>query len=193
LAAGADSVSAAIAALFDAHAQAYQILSAQAVAFHDQFVQVLNAGAGSYAAAEAANVLPFQTPLQALQTVQQGVLNAATAPAQAFSGASELPTTGQAGVPATAGSARAVFGDGGRGGTSVLAAATSRGSSARSFGAGGAGADGGLAAVKADAIGQLGQGGASGPAIGADTAAGSGLTAAPARTSRPAAARAATS
>ena len=38
LAAGADEVSAAIAALFSGHAQAYQALSAQAESFHAQFV-----------------------------------------------------------------------------------------------------------------------------------------------------------
>lgn len=46
LAAGADDVSAAIAALFGAHAQAYQTISAQAATFHAQFVQTLSAGAG---------------------------------------------------------------------------------------------------------------------------------------------------
>ncbi len=35
--------------------QAYQALSAQAAAFHQQFVQALSSAAGSYAAAEAAN------------------------------------------------------------------------------------------------------------------------------------------
>lgn len=55
LAAGADDVSAAIAALFGAHAQAYQTISAQAATFHAQFVQTLSAGAGAYANAEAAN------------------------------------------------------------------------------------------------------------------------------------------
>ena len=40
LAAGADEVSAAIATVFDAHAQAYQALGAQAAAFHNQFVQL---------------------------------------------------------------------------------------------------------------------------------------------------------
>jgi hypothetical protein len=54
-AAGADEVSASIAALFGAHAQAYQALSAQAATFHHQFVQALTAGANSYAGAEAAN------------------------------------------------------------------------------------------------------------------------------------------
>jgi hypothetical protein len=61
LAAGADEVSATIATLFGAHAQAYQALSAQAAAFHDQFVQLMGVGAGQYAAAEAANASPLQT------------------------------------------------------------------------------------------------------------------------------------
>ena len=39
LAAGADEVSAAVAAVFGAHAEGYQILSTQAAAFHQQFVQ----------------------------------------------------------------------------------------------------------------------------------------------------------
>ncbi len=53
LAAAEDEVSAAIAALFSAHGQGFQALGAQAAAFHAQFVQALNAGAGSYASAEA--------------------------------------------------------------------------------------------------------------------------------------------
>ena len=57
LAAGADEVSAQIAALFGAHAQGYRALSAQAAAFHEQFVQALRGGAASYASAEAANAL----------------------------------------------------------------------------------------------------------------------------------------
>ncbi len=39
LAAAGDEVSAAIAAVFSAHGQRYQALTAQAAAFHDQFVQ----------------------------------------------------------------------------------------------------------------------------------------------------------
>jgi hypothetical protein len=73
LAAGADEVSASVAALFDAHAQAYQALSAQAAYFHEQFVQLLNVGATHYALAEAANASP-------LQTIEQGVLSVADAP-----------------------------------------------------------------------------------------------------------------
>lgn len=44
--AGADEVSAAVADLFGAHAQAYQALSAQAALFHEQFVHAMTAGAG---------------------------------------------------------------------------------------------------------------------------------------------------
>jgi hypothetical protein len=73
LAAGADEVSATVAALFDAHAQAYQALSAQAAYFHDQFVQLLNVGATHYALAEAANASP-------LQTIEQGALSVTDAP-----------------------------------------------------------------------------------------------------------------
>ena len=61
LAAGADEVSAAIAGVFGAHGQGFQALSAQASAFHNQFVQLLNGGAAQYATAEAANASPLQT------------------------------------------------------------------------------------------------------------------------------------
>ncbi|MGV7552391.1 PE family protein, partial [Mycobacterium kansasii] len=60
VAAGADEVSGAIAAVFGAHAQGYQTLSRQAAAFHAQFVRALSTGADLYAAAEAANVSPLQ-------------------------------------------------------------------------------------------------------------------------------------
>jgi hypothetical protein len=59
LAAAEDEVSAAIAAMFSAHGQGFQAMSAQAAAFHDRFVQTLTAGAGSYVGTEAANVAAF--------------------------------------------------------------------------------------------------------------------------------------
>ncbi len=49
----ADEVSTQIAALFSTHAVNYQKVSAQAAAFHEQFVKTLTAGASTYAAAEA--------------------------------------------------------------------------------------------------------------------------------------------
>ncbi|MCV7125752.1 PE family protein, partial [Mycobacterium lacus] len=61
--AAGDQVSTAIAALFSRHGQGYQALAGQAAAFHSEFVQALRAGAGSYAAAEAANASPLQTLL----------------------------------------------------------------------------------------------------------------------------------
>ena len=54
--AAADEVSVAISALFDTHGRQSQALSAQAEAFHSEFVQLLNSGAASYLSAEAANV-----------------------------------------------------------------------------------------------------------------------------------------
>jgi PE family len=58
-AAGADEVSAAVAALFGAHANRYQSMSAQAAALHSQFVQTMAAAGGAYASAEVTNALPL--------------------------------------------------------------------------------------------------------------------------------------
>src|SRR5689334_924083 len=60
MAAGGDEVSAAVAAIFSEHAQAYQAVSTGAAEFHQRFVQLLTTGAGSYASAEAANANPLQ-------------------------------------------------------------------------------------------------------------------------------------
>ena len=69
LAAAEDEVSAAIAALFSAHGQGFQALSAQAAAFHEQFVQALTAGAGSYVSAEAANAYAVAASGGAAQSI----------------------------------------------------------------------------------------------------------------------------
>ncbi|CKN76554.1 Conserved protein of uncharacterised function PE-PGRS family protein PE_PGRS54 (fragment) [Mycobacterium tuberculosis] len=53
LAAGADEVSARIAALFGGFGLEYQAISAQVAAYHQRFVQALSTGAGAYASAEA--------------------------------------------------------------------------------------------------------------------------------------------
>ncbi|MGV7254689.1 PE family protein [Mycobacterium persicum] len=58
-AAAEDEVSAGIAALFGAFGREYQLVSSQAQAFHERFVNVLNASAGAYRSAEAANVGSF--------------------------------------------------------------------------------------------------------------------------------------
>jgi PE family len=91
LVAAEDEVSAAIAALFSAHGQSYQALSAQAAAFHDRFVQALASGAGAYSAAEAAN----SSPLQAL-------IDAINAPIQSLTGR-PLIGNGANGVPGSGG------------------------------------------------------------------------------------------
>ncbi|NLP94405.1 PE family protein, partial [Mycobacterium tuberculosis] len=114
LAAGADEVSAAIAALFGAHGQAYQTVSAQASAFHAQFVQALTGGGGAYAAAEAANV-------SAAQSTDQRLLDLINGPTQALlgrpligNGANGKPGTGQDG-----GAGGLLYGSGGNGGSGL--------------------------------------------------------------------------
>jgi hypothetical protein len=52
VAAGADEVSAAITALFDGHAQAYQELASAASEYHQQFTTLLSQAGGAYVEAE---------------------------------------------------------------------------------------------------------------------------------------------
>src|SRR5258705_2453900 len=66
--AGGDQVSAGIAAMFGVHAQAYQVMGAQAAAFHDQFVQALRTSAGAYARTHASNPSALQQGLGAVST-----------------------------------------------------------------------------------------------------------------------------
>src|SRR5262249_52987202 len=75
LAAGADAVSAPVAAFFGAHGQDYQALSAQVESFHQRFVQLLNGGAAQYALAEAANASPLQTLLDAINAPSEALTN----------------------------------------------------------------------------------------------------------------------
>ncbi|WP_085078285.1 PE family protein [Mycobacterium palustre] len=79
VAAAGDEVSTAIAGLFSRHAQQFAALAAQAVGFHDQFVQALTAAGGAYAGTEAANVSP-------LQTLENDVLAVINAPTNALLG-----------------------------------------------------------------------------------------------------------
>ncbi len=62
-----DEISTAIAGLFGTSAQDFHALAAQAAGFHNGFVQALNAGAGSYVAAESANAAAL------VHTAQQGL------------------------------------------------------------------------------------------------------------------------
>lgn len=110
-AAGADEVSAAIAALFSAHGRTYDALSTQAAAFHDQFIQLMSAGAGRYAAAQAANTSP-------LQFVQQQLLNVINAPFLTLTGRPLIGdgANGAPGTGANGGAGGWLIGNGGAGG-----------------------------------------------------------------------------
>ncbi|ORW03583.1 PecA family PE domain-processing aspartic protease [Mycobacterium lacus] len=138
-AAAADEVSAAVAALFAGFGQEYQALSVQANAFHQQFVQLLSSGAGSYVAAEAANA-------SVLQTLEQDVLGVVNAPTQLLLG-------------------RPLIGDGANG----TAASPNGGAGGLLYGNGGNGYSqtasgvGGGAGGAAGLIGNGGAGGAGGP------------------------------
>lgn len=152
LAAGADEVSVAISALFGSHAQGYQTLSAQLAAYHNQFVRALNAGAGSYASAEAANV-------------QQTLLNAINAPTQTLLGRPLIGNGADGGPGQNGGPGGLLYGNGGNGGAGGAGAAT---------GAGGAGGNGGWLYGNGGPGGAAGLGTAGGvsPAGGAGGAAG---------------------
>jgi PE family len=75
-AAAQDEVSVAMASLFGGVGQEFQALSVQAQAFHAEFVNLMNAGAGAYVAAEGA--------------AGQTLMSAAAAPAQALLGGSVI-------------------------------------------------------------------------------------------------------
>ncbi len=111
LAAGADEVSARIAALFGGFGLEYQAISAQVAAYHQRFVQALSTGAGAYASAEAA----------AAEQIVLGVINA---PTQALLGRPLIGDGANATTPGGAGGAGGLlFGNGGAGAAGAPAAA----------------------------------------------------------------------
>lgn len=138
LPAGADDVSAAIAALFATHGQAYQELSAHAVAFHEQFVQLMSAGAAQYASAEAANSSP-------LQIVGQTALDAINSPVQTLTGRPLIGNgaNGVAGTGQNGGDGGWLYGNGGNGGSGGTGQNGGNGGSAGLWGSGGNGGQGG--------------------------------------------------
>ncbi len=95
LAAGADEVSARIAALFGMYGLEYQAISAQVAAYHQQFVQTLRTGAASYMLAEATNV-------------EQNLLNLINAPTQTLLGRASARPAASAGQEALEASAAPV-------------------------------------------------------------------------------------
>lgn len=127
VAAGADEVSAGIAALFSAHAQEYQALSAQAAAFHDQFVHTLTAAARWYTATEIANAAAMRV-----------VLGAVNAPTQTLLGRPLIGDGAHGTAPGQPGGAGGLlFGNGGNG------SGTGSGGTGGDGGTGGGGGNGG--------------------------------------------------
>ncbi|WP_415624203.1 PE family protein, partial [Mycobacterium intermedium] len=134
LAAGADEVSAAIATVFGSHAQLYQALSAQATAFHDEFVALLGAGAAQYTMAEAASSSPLQQLLNLVNTPFQTVLGRPLIGNGANAAVGSGANGGDGGI---------LFGNGGAGGSGSAAHPIGgNGGAAGLFGAGGAGGAG---------------------------------------------------
>ena len=113
LAAAEDEVSAAIAALFSSHGRGFQALSAQAAAFHDQFVQALSEAGSAYAAAEAANASPLDAAVQGAQSLAVfSPVKDLTGRPLVGNGANGAPGTGENGGPGGI-----LIGNGGAGGS----------------------------------------------------------------------------
>ncbi|WP_151062033.1 PE family protein, partial [Mycobacterium tuberculosis] len=160
VAAGADEVSAGIAALFSAHAQEYQALSAQAAAFHDQFVHTLTAAARWYTATEIANAAAMRV-----------VLGAVNAPTQTLLGRPLIGDGAHGTAPGQPGGAGGLlFGNGGNGAAGAVGQVGGAGGAAGLFGIGGAGGAGGAGGGAGGAggnAGWFGHGGAGGVGVGA--------------------------
>ncbi|MBX9983056.1 MAG: PE family protein, partial [Mycobacterium gordonae] len=159
LAAAEDDVSAAIAATFSHYALGYQALSTHAAAFQQQFLRALTAGAGAYAAGEAANASPMQQLLAAINAPVQAL----TGRPLIGNGADGAPGTGANGAPGGW-----LLGDGGAGGSGAPATASTPGGSggaggaAGLLGSGGAGGAGGSTSFVAQPAGAGGAGGSGG-------------------------------
>ena len=109
--AAADEVSAAMSAMFGNFGREFQWLSAQAQAFHAEFVSLMNAGAGAYVSTEVANA-------------EQAVANVINAPAEAILGSPLLPgrvgASAAQSVSAASGLLGGILGGGTSGSTSGL-------------------------------------------------------------------------
>ena len=138
VAAAADEVSAVVARFFGNYAQAFQALSAQATAFHAEFVRALSAAGAAYAAAEAANVSPLQALEQKAQSLGVSALldrltgqpllgnGAVGAAGTGATGANTLPGVSGGGVVGT-GSGGLSSAPTGLGGTAISAAPATNG------------------------------------------------------------------
>jgi hypothetical protein len=109
VAAAEDEVSAAIASLFGDFGQEFQVLSARASAFHDEFVRLLNAGAGAYISTELSNAK--NNLLDAVNAPAQGLLGQpSTAAANAAAPGQNLAKLGAAAQAAEGGFAEGTAG-----------------------------------------------------------------------------------
>ena len=171
--AGADEVSTALAEVFNAHAQGFQALSAQAATVHEQFVTNLASTAQTFSATESENVL---------KTVLDDILDGINAP---FLALFERPLIGTgadalAGSGAHGGAGGILWGNGVSGGSGGIGVNGGAGGAAGLFGnggnggAGGAGANGGAGGAGGILLGNGGIGGNGGAAGAASTAAGFG-------------------
>lgn len=159
LVAGADEVSVAIAAVFTQHASTYQVLSAQGAAFHAEFVRILNAGAGTYAAAEGANATPLQTIEQNVEQQAAGMIT--SAPVQTFG----QDTLDVINAPTNILLGRPLIGNGSNGTTTSQGIGTAGGDGGILWGYGGNGGDStayGVPGGVGGAAGLLGTGGTGG-------------------------------
>ncbi|WP_156764047.1 PE family protein, partial [Mycobacterium sp. 852002-50816_SCH5313054-b] len=140
LAAAQDEVSAAVSTVFGSYAREFQALSAQATAYHDQFVQSLTSGAGQYAGAEAANADPLTALVGELQSLglPPGPVKLLTGRPLIGNGANGAAGTGQAG-----GNGGWLIGNGGNGGSGGAGQAGGAGGAAGLWGHGGDGGTGG--------------------------------------------------
>uniref|UniRef100_UPI0006865F5D PE family protein n=1 Tax=Mycobacterium asiaticum TaxID=1790 RepID=UPI0006865F5D len=130
--AAGDEVSAAVSTVFGAHANQYQAVSAQAAAFHEQFVRALNAGGNLYAAADAINASPLQVALDAVN-----------APARALLGRPLIGDGANGVTPGQAGAAGGLlWGNGGNGAAGDPGQRGGNGGAAGLLGNGGAGGAG---------------------------------------------------
>jgi len=109
-AAAQDQVSAQVAALFSAFGQDYQAISAQTQEFHEQFVNLLNAGAGAYLGTEVGNA--EQNLLNAVSAPVQGLLghSAAASGAVGAAAASALTAARTATLPLLGGGVGSIIG-----------------------------------------------------------------------------------
>lgn len=166
-AAAADEVSAAIAALFGAHAQEYQAAAAQAATYHQQFMLALSGAATSYAGAEATIVTTVQAAVSnGFQTAVYGPVHAA---GQAWIGS----PFGEALDPTINAPTNLLFGRGLIGnGAAGTAAHPTGGAGGILFGDGGIGyapTAGNVAGGYGGNAGLIGNGGAGGAGFGAGT------------------------